>query len=102
MHSEEQARVNKLIGDMISNKDIPDDAKTTLIAQVSEIRAPLASDPWIYRIVVLSLGLTVLATVIGGLFIKVTSAQNIPEGIIALGSAAVGALAGLLAPAPKQ
>lgn len=99
---DEQQRINKLIGELIANKNIPDETKSALVSQVNDIRTPLVSDPWIYRIVVISLGLTVLATVIGGLVIKVKSAQNIPEGLIALGSAAVGALAGLLAPPPKS
>jgi hypothetical protein len=55
---------------------------------------------WVYRLVVCFLGLTVIGTVAGGFIITGKSAQSIPEGLIALGSAAVGALAGLLAPSP--
>lgn len=65
---------------------------------------PLVTDNWIYRIVVLSLGLIVLITIIGQIVLMMTSDGNkfLTEGIIALASAAVGALAGLLAPSPAR
>lgn len=62
---------------------------------------PLQNDNWIYRIVVGSLGLVILITVIGGIYLALAS-KGLPEGIIALSSAAVGALAGLLAPSPTR
>ena len=61
---------------------------------------PLQTDKLIYRIVVISLGLSVLISIIGILIMSYNS-KLIPEGVVALGSAAVGALAGLLAPSPK-
>lgn len=67
--------------------------------------SPLGTDKWIYRVVVLALGLTALAEMIGTIYLvapaggKVT---DIPEILMALGSAAVGALAGLLAPSPHS
>jgi hypothetical protein len=63
------------------------------------------SDLWIYRAVVAVLGITVLATVLGGLYIASQgSAQSyrLPAEIVAIGSAAVGALAALLAPSPRE
>lgn len=63
------------------------------------------TDVMIYRIVVIVLGATVLLTVIGGLGLAFLGSPNnykIPPELIALGSAAVGALAGLLAPSPGQ
>ena len=62
---------------------------------------PLQNDNWIYRIVVGSLGSVILITIIGGLYLAYVG-KNLPEGIIALSSAAVGALAGLLAPSPTR
>jgi len=56
-------------------------------------------DVWIYRIVVLTLGLSVLASLIGGILLATQDRQP-PELLVALGSAAVGGLAGLLAPSP--
>lgn len=63
----------------------------------------LDRDPWIYRIVVSSLSLVVLLVVIGVIYLTVeatSTAPNIPDVLTALGSAAIGALAGLLAPSP--
>jgi predicted permease len=61
---------------------------------------PLQTDKWIYRMVIIALGLTVLISIIGLLIMSFYS-KLLPEGVVALGSAAVGALAGLLAPQPK-
>lgn len=62
---------------------------------------PLQNDNWIYRIVVGSLGLVILIAVVGGIYLALQD-KKLPEGIIALSSAAVGALAGLLAPSPTR
>ncbi len=61
---------------------------------------PLESDVWIYRMVVIALGLAVISAVIGAIVLTAIKAQSIPELLTAIGSAAVGALAGLLAPSP--
>jgi hypothetical protein len=58
-------------------------------------------DLWIYRIVVGALSLAVLITIVGLIILAMTG-RTAPEGLIALGSAAVGALAGLLAPSPGR
>lgn len=63
--------------------------------------SPLNTDTLIYRIVVTSLGLTILISLIG-IFVMAFYGKLIPEGAVALGSAAVGALAGLLAPSPSR
>jgi hypothetical protein len=54
-----------------------------------------------YRIVVSTLGLGMLATVIAVCLLAAYDKKT-PDGVIAIGSAAVGALAGLLAPSPAQ
>jgi hypothetical protein len=61
--------------------------------------AAIPDDVWIYRIVVVALSLTVLITLIGAFYLT-SKEMALPEGILALGSAAIGALAGLLAPSP--
>lgn len=60
---------------------------------------PLQTDVWVYRMVVFSLGLTVLLALIGGVTLAIMG-KTTPEVLIALGSAAIGALAGLLVPTP--
>lgn len=71
-----------------------------------ELNTPLQTDPWIYRIVVTLLGATVLVTVTGGILLTLkgqgADGWDLSPGIIAIGSAAVGALAGLLAPSPQS
>ena len=65
------------------------------------LAAPLQSDVWIYRMVVGALGLGVLVGMIGSIGLALAG-KPIPEVIVAWGSGAIGALAGLLAPAPSN
>jgi uncharacterized integral membrane protein len=65
-------------------------------------RTPLENDPWIYRIVVVVLGLVMLTGTGGAIALAlVPTVKETPTILVALGSAAVGALAGLLAPSPN-
>ena len=72
-------------------------------AAIAKVAAPLPlqNDNWIYRIVVASLGAIILITVLGAIFLTYYG-KALPEGIIALAAASVGALAGLLAPSPSR
>lgn len=63
---------------------------------------PLDTDNWIYRIVVISLGLALLGSLAGLIALSWKGDKTTPEGLVAIGSAAGGALAGLLAPSPRQ
>jgi hypothetical protein len=58
-------------------------------------------DTLIYRIVVSALGLTVLIALVGAI-VLVSLNKQIPDVLTALGSAALGALGGLLAPSPAS
>jgi len=93
----------KLLSPLAARTDLPDDAKTVVSKAIAEAVSPLQYDLWIYRTVVVVLGITIIATVFGGIYLALKADPNIklPDGIIAIGSAAVGALAGLLAPSPK-
>jgi hypothetical protein len=95
--------VRKLLRDIQNDPNVPGAIKQK--AQEALVAAPAyVGDRWIYRIVVMVLGATVIITVAGGLGLAATGNVNykIPAELVALGSAAVGALAGLLAPAPHQ
>lgn len=62
-------------------------------------------DPWIYRWVVSILGLVLLAVVFSSvalMFVSPGRSFTVPEVLVSLGSASVGALAGLLAPSPAR
>ena len=61
----------------------------------------MKKDHWIYRAVVVVLGFTVLTSLIGTIVLVMTD-HSTPEIIVALGSAAIGGLAGLLAPSPNN
>lgn len=72
----------------------------------------LALDTSVYRIVVISLGACVVGTVFSILVIAIITVSrvndpstvtiSIPDGLVALASAAVGALAGLLTPVGRN
>jgi uncharacterized integral membrane protein len=66
---------------------------------IAELAAPLEHDVWIYRIVVGALSLVAVFAIVGAIVVAVsTTDTQVPDAVVALGSAAVGALAGLLAP----
>jgi hypothetical protein len=65
----------------------------------ADMKNHLHNDIWLYRIVAAVLGLTVVATITGAIVLAL-SGQSKPEVLVALGSAAIGGLAGLLAPSP--
>ena len=54
-------------------------------------------DVWLYRMIIGALGLTLVASVIGAITLAMTG-QSTPELLVALGSAAIGGLAGFLVP----
>jgi hypothetical protein len=72
--------------------------KDNPVAAVAEIAGdPLTSDPLIYRVVVIVLGVVLLVATVGALVLTAYN-LDIPDLLTALGSAAVGALAGVLTP----
>jgi hypothetical protein len=56
-------------------------------------------DVLLYRIAVTVLGALALLAVLGGLILALGN-RTVPEGVVAIGSAAAGALVGLFAPSP--
>ncbi len=60
-----------------------------------------APDTPVYRYVVIFLGLAVVFIIVGYFLITVMGKGQLDSAIIALASASVGALAGLLAPQPS-
>lgn len=59
---------------------------------------PLTGDVWIYRFAIFTLGALSLLS-LGGAMLLTALGHDAPQVTVALGSAAVGALAGLLTPA---
>jgi len=94
--------LQNFIQQVTNDNSLSSDQKVRLLESLQTLSTPLQADRWIFRLVVAFLGLTVLLTVLGGFYLSIKTAATIPEGLIALGSAAVGALAGLLAPSPMK
>ncbi len=59
------------------------------------------NDVWIYRFAVAFLGVTALGTIAAGYYL-VAHNGFVSDMLISIGSTAVGALAGLLAPQPTR
>ncbi|MCB0165717.1 MAG: hypothetical protein KDI79_15910 [Anaerolineae bacterium] len=75
--------------------------KKSVMLEQSSANA-LEGDVWVYRIVVITLGLAVLISIVGALFLALFGTGQSSEAMVAIGSAAVGAMAGLLAPSPRD
>jgi len=75
--------------------------KTDPVSAIQKIamEAPIP-DTVVYRLVVISIGLALLIVVIGGLALVFMNGKDLPAALVSIGSAAIGALAGLLAPSP--
>jgi hypothetical protein len=58
------------------------------------------SDPVIYRIVVGVLGALVIIVALGAFVLMMFDGKDVTQGVLALGSAAVGGLVGVLIPTP--
>ncbi len=93
--------VRELVTMIKKDKSLEEEIRKDPVKAIAKItESPLKTDKWIYRIVVSVLGLTVLLVAIGGIYLAAKPNTAIPDILVALGSAAVGALAGLLAPSP--
>src|SRR5262245_20638799 len=68
---------------------------------LEQVASALTNDRWVYRIVVIGLALTLLTTVGGSITLTLVE-HDIPDVLVALGSGALGSLAGLLAPSPTR
>jgi len=98
---------------ILNNKELIEKIKTDPEVEIPKLAnqiineqpPPLDSDVWIYRIVVGALGSTVIIVVLGSVALAwhcpPSNTFQTPEVLTAIGSAAVGALAGLLAPSPN-
>lgn len=71
-----------------------------------EVRNPKETDSWIYRIIVIMLGLSIIAIIVGLILLAFWDRRNPDSQLITIfatiSSGAIGALAGLLAPSPNK
>ena len=85
-----------------SDPELQAQIKSDPVAAINSlVSSPLESDVWIYRVIVGALSFVVVVSVLGAVILALKS-LDVPDALVALGSAAVGALAGLLAPSPRQ
>ena len=96
--------VRKTLTTLSADPNVSKDVKQQVEKAISQLPAYMG-DKWIYRVVVTVLGLVVLATAGGGIYLAMTATgstpASMPDAIVAIGSTALGALAGLLAPSPN-
>jgi hypothetical protein len=84
----------------VRNSDIEDSAKTAILSDVrSQAGVP---DTWIYRIVVIALGLAIFVPLIGMIGQRGEDALKLGQLLLPIATGALGALAGLLAPSPAR
>lgn len=85
------------------NNEQKEEVSKKIQESIKEARqSPLDTDVWIYRIIVMVLGFAILMTLWGIMFVYSKDSLKVPETLTAIGSGALGALAGLLAPSPRQ
>lgn len=93
--------VFSLMAKVIADEKIPHKEKMQLLDEIRKAR-PALEDRWIYRWVVNFIGIALLLSVLIIAFCLYMEKKEIPEGLIAIGSGALGALSGLLANRPKS
>lgn len=83
-------------------KRLKEEDPITVLEEVQKKAEEMAwqGDKLVFRVAVIVLGLLALIAAIGSI-ILVSLGLNTPEVLVALGSAAVGALVGLFAPSPS-
>lgn len=95
-------------GELEKLKQNPEKTLRDLAAETTQTLIPPVTkrEVGLYYIVVSALAFVAVVAVCGSIYLTVTMAPNgtvqIPDVMTALGSAAIGALAGLLAPSPKE
>ena len=100
MRSRRTDSSTELAAMVAANPELQEALKNDPVGTLSALsEPPLETDRWIYRIVVASLGLSAVLVVV---FVFVLELINdkvaIPDAMVAIGSAAIAALAALLVP----
>lgn len=91
--------VTELAARLRSDPQLQAQVRADPAGTIAGLAAPLRNDVWIYRVVVVALGLAILTSLAGAIYLTAIGKQD-STLLTAIGSASVGALAGLLAPTP--
>jgi uncharacterized membrane protein len=90
--------------ELTSNPTLQKEFKEDPVKAIQQFQ-PTLPDNWVYRMVVGSLGLSILLVIVGIVILSLTTKEIEPTVttlFTAIASGAVGALAGLLAPSPRS
>ena len=79
----------------------PDGVLNDAAAEAKALVPAYINDKWVYRVVVGALSLAILLVIAAYVYLAATP-KGPPEALVAIGSGALGALTGLLAPSPSQ
>lgn len=87
-----QAELVKLLTPLAARADLPQEVRGVVGEAIAAATSPLQFDVVIYRVVVIVLGITVIATVFGGLYLATKADPNIklPDAIVAIGCCSPG------------
>ena len=85
-----------LIGLVLKDPELSSEDKKSLIDELRK-NNPGAADRWIYRWGIYILGFVSILAVVGMICLS-ADGKTVPDGLIAIGSAAMGGIAGILAP----
>jgi len=96
MDNQTKPSLYNLMDKVLSDTNLSTDEKVKLIDELRK-NNPVASDRWAPRVAIWILGIAVITTLI---CITILSGAK-SEGLIAIGSAAVGGLAGLISQVPR-
>ena len=93
----QQTTLFDLIRIVLEDSKLQTNEKKILIDELRK-NNPGTSDRWTYRYAILTLGGAVILTILALSYLGAYAEGKIPDGLVGIGSAAVGGLAGLLAP----
>jgi hypothetical protein len=97
--------INELARKIAQDPELEQKIKDNPVNALAELASPILTDKWIYRIVVVALGSLIIISIVGALYLTSQSTATyefqVPDAVLALGSTAIGALAGLLVPPPS-
>jgi hypothetical protein len=98
--SSNHVTVNDLVKIVLNDSNMTADDKIKLIDEIRK-NNPVTADRWTYRWVVWFFGGSILCTLAALCYLTVYK-HPIPDGLIAIGSATVGGLAGSTSPAKQH
>jgi hypothetical protein len=95
------ASVTELVRAAENDPQLAADLQQNPVKALREVASALETDRWVYRIVVIGLSVALIGALGGGVALAILK-LDVPAMLVAIGSGALGALGGLLAPSPSR